>query len=95
MQVSFQELLRVGVQLVHEGRYEAGIGRRQLSEGLGEVHLGFGDAREGVFGLLAGEDELRVGRLVARSVLDLDEVLVVRRRLVFGQLEEADQSLKL
>ena len=40
----------------------------------------------------ASEDELAVGSLIARSVLDLNEVLVVRDGFVFWQLEQTNQG---
>merc|ERR1719192_865962 len=41
---------------------------------------------------LPSEDQLRVGGLVAGSVLDLDEVFVVRNTGVLGQLKQGDQG---
>lgn len=44
--------------------------------------------------LLASECQLRESRLVARCVLDVDEVLVVRDAVVLRQLEQSNQSLQ-
>lgn len=64
-------------------------------QGLCQQDLGVADGlSDGVVLLLASEGQLGEGRLVARRVLDVDEVLVVRHTVVLRQLKQANQSLQ-
>lgn len=49
---------------------------------------------DGIVLLLPRERQLRERRLVARRLLDVDEVLVVRHAVVLGQLKQADEGLE-
>ena len=77
------------------GTYPSWAGGGQLVERLGQQDLGVAHGvSDGVVLLLASEGQLGEGRLVARGVLDVDEVLVVGRAVVLGQLEEPDEGLE-
>lgn len=49
---------------------------------------------DGIVLLLPCERQLRERRLVARRLLDVDEVLVVRDAVVFRQFKQADEGLE-
>ena len=75
--------------------YPSWAGGGQLVERLGEQDLGVAHGvSDGVVLLLASEGQLGEGRLVARGVLDVDEVLVVGRAVVLRQFEEPDEGLE-
>jgi hypothetical protein len=59
-----------------------------------EVDLDIGHVSAWVAVMLAREDELREGGLVARRVLNLHKMLVVRHRVVLRQLQQGNESLQ-
>lgn len=62
---------------------------------LGQVDLWIPDGvPNGIVLLLPGKGQLRERRLVARRLLDVDKVLVVRDAVVFRQFEQADEGLE-
>merc|ERR1719222_458328 len=92
LQVLLQEHLRLLLKTTNDGWQSPGLLAGQRCQRLRQEGLWVAHSRHRVVIWLASKYQLAVGSLVARGVLDFDEVLIVRDRLVLRQLKQADEG---
>ena len=83
-----QELAWLGLHLSQKRTKETRLAHRQLAKSGSQALLGIRNIPDGIKLPLTGKHKLGVGRLVARGVFDIYEVLIVWYAGILRKLEQ-------